>query len=66
MNIQGRVSYGGCKLGQRVNDLQIQYRRVGSGTPKNDIGKDAFTLACWGEVAKVVNVNRGRVNVAYA
>ena len=66
VNIQGRVSYGGCKLGQRVNDLQIQYRRVGSATPKNGIGTDAFTLACWGEVAKVVNVNRGRVNVAYA
>ena len=65
-NLRGRVSYGGCKVGQRINDLQIQYSRTGSTIPKDSMGTSEFTLACWAEVGKVVNVSHGRVNVAYA
>ena len=64
--LTGRLSYGACRINDRVETLELHYERKGSADVGNDNGKDAFNLDCWAEVVRSINVRDGNVIVGYA
>ena len=70
-NLRGMLSYFGMYVGQRIGQqgLEVVYSRTGrdnGGTPANNNELLGFYMDVWCEVARVLSVNNGRVEVSYA
>jgi hypothetical protein len=58
----GQFSVTACKVGNTVNDLRVEYERLHGDT---DSSRDAFTMLCYGTVAKTLTKQGDRVRVSY-
>ena len=65
-DIRGFCSYGGWAVNERVSDLEIEYKRDGSNTVRDNQGLNPFNFDVFCEVKKVLTYNKAGVNVAYA
>lgn len=63
--VQGRLSYGGFWLSDRISDMEVVYSRKGRAAGYQQLAE--FPLDVYGEVAKVLQVGaNGRVTVSYS
>ncbi len=60
--LTGQFSVTACKVGNTVNDLRVEYERLHGDT---DSSRDAFTMLCYGTVAKTLTKQGDRVRVSY-
>ena len=65
-NRKGQLSYDGCFIGERINDLQIQIERKGVNNGGTQLGQNnQLRLHIWGEVSKSLNVRNNSYNLTY-
>jgi hypothetical protein len=60
--LRNNFSITAAKLGVRVQDLRFEHQRTYGGRPGSH---DAYTLICFGTVARVLTVKNGVLNVSY-
>ena len=60
--LRNNFSITAAKLGVRVQDLRFEHQRTYSGRPG---AHDAYTLICFGTVARTLTVKNGVLNVSY-
>ena len=65
-DIRGFCSFGGWVVNERVNDLEVEYKRLGSDVVRDSQGLDSFFFDVFCEVGKVLTYNKAGVIVAYA
>ena len=60
--LTGQFSVTSVKVGQRINDLRIEYQRLhGPAAPS----QEQFTLVVFGAVARTMSMSNGRVRIDY-
>lgn len=61
----GRVDYTAVEINERVNELQLLYKRTGVEGADNEILNQALYLNLFGEVNKVLEVNGDSYTIKY-
>lgn len=60
--LQGQFSVTSVKVGQRIDDLRLEYQRLHGSTTSS---QEAFELVVFGTVARQMSMKNGQVRVAY-
>jgi len=60
--LQGQFSVTSVKVGQRIDDLRLEYQRLHGNTAGS---QEAFTMVVFGTVARQMSMKNGQVRVSY-
>jgi hypothetical protein len=60
--LEGQFSVTSVKVGERVNDLRLEYQRLYGSQASS---QEAFTLVVFGTVARQMSMKGGQVRIAY-
>ena len=60
--LQGQFSVTSVKVGQRIDDLRLEYQRLHGSSASS---QEAFQLVVFGTVARQMSLKNGQVRVAY-